>query len=145
MKTIKDRVSEILHEALRGYDQSARYRTEAGFVRWGLVEKDIIAAIGEAAAPPTAIDWQPIETAPKDGTVVLVYLETGGVPVVHRAWHDSPQEWEKLAENGLVLDSREEWVGWWSYTCGSVTQARLAGWQTPSHWAPWNGPQEGGR
>ena len=142
MKAIKDRVSEIVHEALRGYDQSERYRTEDGFVRWGLVEKDIIAAIDEAAAPPTAIDWQPIETAPKDGTMVLVYLETGGVPVVHRAWYCSPY---KLAEDGFTLDCREEWAGWWSYTRFSMPQERLDGWRTPSHWAPWNGPQEGGR
>ena len=45
---LKARVSEILHEALRGYDQSTRYRTEAGYVRWGLVERDIHAAIDEA-------------------------------------------------------------------------------------------------
>ena len=91
------------------------------------------------------IDWQPIETAPKDGTNVLVYYVRGGVPVVHIAWYDSPDEWEKLAENGLVLDSREEWVGWWSYTRGSVTQEKLDDWQTPTHWAPYNGPKEGAR
>lgn len=91
------------------------------------------------------IKWQPIETAPKDGTMVLVYYVRGGVPVVHIAWYDSPREWKKLAENGLVLDSREEWVGWWAYTRGSVTQERLDGWLTPAYWAPWNGPQEGGR
>ena len=44
---LKARVSEILHEALRGYDQSTRYRNEAGYVRWGLVERDIHAAIDE--------------------------------------------------------------------------------------------------
>lgn len=45
---LKARVSEILHEALRGYDLSTRYRSEAGYVRWGLVEQDIHAAIDEA-------------------------------------------------------------------------------------------------
>jgi hypothetical protein len=45
---LKARVSEILHEALRGYNMSKRYRDEAGFVRWGMVEKDIHAAIDEA-------------------------------------------------------------------------------------------------
>lgn len=45
---LKVRVSEILHEALRGYDMSTRYRGKDGYVRWGLVEKDIHAAIDEA-------------------------------------------------------------------------------------------------
>ena len=74
--------------------------------------------------------------------MVLVYLETGGVPVVHRAWYYPPY---KLTENGLALECREEWAGWWSYTRFSMPQERLDGWRTPSHWAPWNGPQEGGR
>jgi hypothetical protein len=45
---LKALVSAILHEALRGYDVSKRYRNEDGYVRWGLVEKDIHAAIDEA-------------------------------------------------------------------------------------------------
>jgi len=50
---LKARVSEILHEALRGYDVIQRYRNEAGYVRWGRVEKDIHAAIDEANAAVT--------------------------------------------------------------------------------------------
>lgn len=145
MKTIKDRVSEILHEALRGYNQSERYRTKDGFVRWGLVEKDIIAAIDEVAAPPTAIDWQPIETAPKDGTMVLVYFTVAGTSVVHLAWYNSAEEWVRSGAKFDGWNTIEEWEGWWSYTRGSVTQEKLDEWQTPTHWAPWNGPQEGGR
>ena len=143
MKTISDRVSEILHEALRGYNQSERYRTEDGFVRWGLVGKDIIAAIGEAAAPPTAIDWQPIETAPKDGTMVLVYFTVAGTSVVHLAWYNSAEEWVRSGAKFDGWNTIEEWEGWWSYTRGSVTQEKLDEWQKPTHWAPYNGPQEG--
>lgn len=152
MKTIRDRVSEILHEALRGYDQSERYRTEDGFVRWGLVEKDIIAAIDEAAAPPTAIDWEPIETAPKDGTVVLVYYEKGLAPVVHIAWYNSPEEWE-IRGKYSGWPTCEEWKGWRSCPRGGISvrknwaggEKELDGDCSPTHWAPYNGPQEGGR
>jgi hypothetical protein len=41
----KARISEILHEALRNYDLSERYRTPYGYVRWGLVEADLHALI----------------------------------------------------------------------------------------------------
>ena len=145
MKTIKDRISQILHEALRGYNQSARYRTGDGFVRWGLVEKDIIAAVDEATNPPM-IDWQPIETAPKDGSTVLVWFERAGVQIVHLAWYQPAEEWERDKE---VLrhywESVEEWEGWWSYTRGSITREKLDDWQTPTRWALYNGPKEGDR
>ena len=88
------------------------------------------------------IDWQPIETAPKDGSTVLVCFETAGVQIVHLAWYDSPTEWEWECRHGVCSETLEEFVGWWSYTRGSVTQEKLDDWLTTAHWAPWNGPQE---
>lgn len=53
---LKKRVSEILAAALGGRDN--RYRFETSYIRWGLVEKDIHAAIDAAAnlpaLPPSA-------------------------------------------------------------------------------------------
>ncbi len=87
------------------------------------------------------IEWQPIETAPKDGTMVLVYFTVAGTSVVHLAWYNSAEEWVRSGAKFDGWNTIEEWEGWWSYTRGSVTQEKLDEWQTPTHWAPFNGPQ----
>lgn len=75
----------------------------------------------------------------------LPALEFATIHLAMPFWESLEWREEKYLHNGLVLDSREEWVGWWSYTRGSVTQEKLDDWQTPTHWAPWNGPKEGWR
>lgn len=85
------------------------------------------------------IDWQPIETAPKDGSDVLVYIDVATVGVVHVAWweNDEIDQWE---EQGF--DSKDEAIGWWSYTLGSVGQEKLDGYRSPSHWASYSPPKD---
>jgi len=68
------------------------------------------------------VRWQPIETAPKDSTDILVFVETASVPIVHIA------RWEVGDENFGV--------GWWSYTHNSVGQEMLTGFKYPTHWMP---------
>ena len=80
--------------------------------------------------------WLPIETAPKDGTDVLVLLDSSGEPVVHIAWWRSREEWESNGRYCSGWDSVEEWEGWWSYTRTSVTQEKLDGYRLPTHWMP---------
>ena len=76
--------------------------------------------------------WQPIETAPKDGTEVLVYRDMATVPVIHIAWYRNKEEWENSGKHVGGLDTLEEWEGWWSYTENSVSQSKIK----PTHWMP---------
>jgi len=71
-------------------------------------------------------DWQPIETAPRDGTDVIVGFDRADTWIVHVAW------WRTGEEYGCTANDR----GWWSYTLGSVTQEQLDEDRTPTHWMP---------
>lgn len=69
--------------------------------------------------------WQPIETAPKDGTDVLVMYMHIDTQIVHNAFwlYDEFDE-----------DPRE--TGWWSYEHSEVSRIKLDDWMTPTHWIP---------
>lgn len=86
--------------------------------------------------------WQPISTAPKDGTDVLVYFQIAGTPIVHIAWFNSENEWERSGQYASAGESKDEYVGWWSYVRGSVTQEKLDEWRAPTHWQPFFPPGE---
>ena len=81
---------------------------------------------------PQTTTWQPIETAPKDGTEILVYKDMATVPVIHIAWYRNKEEWEASGQYCGGWDTLEEWEGWWSYTEGSVSQSKIE----PTHWMP---------
>jgi hypothetical protein len=71
-------------------------------------------------------EWQPIETAPRDSTVVLVYRADAGV---FTAWFTNP---------GFALGlPDDEWTEdeWWS-TDGTDLQGDLM----PTHWMPLPAP-----
>jgi hypothetical protein len=71
--------------------------------------------------------WQPIKTAPKDGTKIIVGFDAASVWVVHVAWWD-----DGLRGVNDIADPDD--IGWWSYVRGSVTQEQLDGFRTPTHW-----------
>lgn len=67
------------------------------------------------------MEWKPIETAPKDGSVIEITAIDNGIPF--EVW---PMQWGHIQQNGLFPGN----VGMWVSPDGSVT---------------WNGtPEEGG-
>ena len=69
--------------------------------------------------------WQPIETAPRDDTNVIVMYVSIQTQCVFNAFYAS-------LENGW--DPEDE--GWWSYEHNEVGRIKLDGYMTPTHWMP---------
>ena len=86
------------------------------------------AAAAVAAAVP---QWQPIETAPKDGQDIIVMYMHIETQVVHAAFWMSESDCEDTDE-----------VGWWSYEYSEVSRIKLDDWMTPTHWMPLPSPPE---
>jgi hypothetical protein len=80
-------------------------------------------------------EWMPIESAPKDGTEVLVFrLDCRCTAIAHVAFYRSEEEWgDHLLHD---WESKEEYVGWWSYVRNSISQEKLDGVYAPTHWMP---------
>jgi hypothetical protein len=73
------------------------------------------------------MDWQPIETAPKDGTVVeLTWLENGKPQEI---W---PMQWAHIQRNGLFPGK----VGMWTLPNGGATWNDDDPDGAPTHWRP---------
>jgi len=78
-------------------------------------------------------DWKPIETAPKDGTDIIVgYVSGAAVWIIRNAWYRDAADIQECIDYQLN-DDDESCIGWWSYR-NSVTQEMLDGYETPTHW-----------
>lgn len=86
-------------------------------------------------------EWQPIKTAPRDGTEILVWFDFATVPIVHIAWYRSAEEWERSGQYCGGWEALEMWEGWWSYTEHSVTQSKLEGFKHPTYWMKYTRPK----
>ena len=72
------------------------------------------------------MQWQPIETAPRDGTHILVmYIHVSTQCVFNALWIDHAEGWN---------DPEDE--GWWSYVYSEVGRSMLNGYRTPTYWMP---------
>jgi len=66
-------------------------------------------------------EWQPIETAPKDGTdIIVMYIDIATQFVRIAFWLD--YEWDPSIN------------GWWTYDCGE--DELMAPIYAPTHWMP---------
>lgn len=72
--------------------------------------------------------WQPIETAPRDGTEIILGWDIASVWIIRSGW------WED-GFDPIEGGYDEEDEGWWSYR-HSVTQEKLDGYDNPTHWMP---------
>ena len=91
---------------------------------------EIGCSIRMSVGTPAPSGWEPIATAPKDGTPVLV-AGAGGVDMC--SWQDEAPE---QRECGVIVDAGYP-EGWWgsAYYAGGEAQ--------PTHWMPLPAPPEG--
>jgi len=85
------------------------------------------ALTAENAALRKDAEWQDIETAPKDGTDILVMYVHIGTQIVHNAFYMTAAD---------LCDEDESYIGWWSYDKSEVRRVKLDGWMAPQFWMP---------
>lgn len=79
----------------------------------------------EAAQAAQPAQWMDIESAPKDGTEVIVMYMHIDTQIVHNAFYASESEGWDAAD-----------IGWWSYDKSEVGRILLNDWMTPTRWQP---------
>lgn len=84
--------------------------------------------------------WQPIETAPKNGTCVIIIGMQDEIPFVRLATYRSKEMWDQYSRTVENPGDFEDWGGWWApdATGPDANIDRLA----PTHWMEFNYPAE---
>ena len=85
-------------------------------------------------------DWQPIETAPKDGAEILGWREDCGVLLIRwsaPAYFMTTDEMEKAASGDDDWMDAEDW-----FCADFIAGCRLEDTEAPTHWMPLPSPPE---
>lgn len=69
----------------------------------------------------TGMGWMPIESAPKDGTVILLCSPAG-------TW---VAKYKRVYYSGALRENP-----WFSLMLNHVHMADILGWEIPTHWMP---------
>jgi len=139
-KPLALRVADQLENASEGHYPGDRFTM---CVRLTAAEARALAALLREAG-----GWRPIESAPKDGTVVLLYCPQGdGSPgstyrVTVGNWESDPggiTEHRDLEGRYLGQDESDGWEGWMSWDGGFSEDTMM-----PTHWRPLPAPPAAG-
>lgn len=128
------RLVEAARDVIEGWEwwTADEYDRDRGVVSDGI--HDLTAALSAMNTPAQGGGWQPIETAPKDGTRIL---STGGRPDLH--YDDFPE----------TAPPPEAVVIWWNdngqfdpagWRFCSYDSGYYGDWEDPTHWMPLPAP-----
>ena len=82
--------------------------------------------------------WQPIETAPRDGSEVLVWRADCGILLAR--W-TAPIDFMTTTELEAASDGNDDWMEEPDWFCADfVSGSRLDGTEAPTHWRPLPAP-----
>lgn len=84
------------------------------------------------------MEWQPIDTAPKDGRELLAWREDAGVMLIR--W-TSPIEFMTTDELEAQSSDDNDWMDKEDWFCSDfICGVRLEGSEVPTHWMPLPAP-----
>src|ERR1700681_2275170 len=104
-----DRLVKIYAEKLEARDAAQSVLEDAWNALLPQIQKIILRSPWQQPIPSSP-EWQPIETAPKDGTRVLLYIPDLGDDACLQVGYFSVRG---FVENGVVKAHIEEWRGMW--------------------------------
>ncbi|HBD33151.1 MULTISPECIES: hypothetical protein [unclassified Cupriavidus] len=89
-----------------------------------------IRALESASQPGSGEAWQPIETAPKDGTEILLCRDERVTSGAWGEWEETTSEYHSTTGEYLGKSVQDCGASWWSWDGGFTQEA------PPTHWMP---------